>query len=66
MPSIEESRHSGTATEIDAEKNVTEAAVNQEKGHESDGSEFKQDGVRAVEAITMVWSKKMLWVTFVL
>lgn len=29
-------------------------------------SEHKQEGVRGVEAVTRVWSKKLLWTTFVL
>lgn len=34
--------------------------------HESDGSSFKQEGVRQVEAITSVWTTPILWVTFIL
>lgn len=33
---------------------------------DSDDSSFKQEGVRQVEAITSVWSSRMLWVTFIL
>lgn len=33
---------------------------------ESDGSSFKQEGVRQVEAITSVWTTPILWLTFIL
>lgn len=33
---------------------------------DSDGSEVKQEGVAQVEAITTVWSTRMLWTAFVL
>lgn len=29
-----------------------------------DGSAHAQDGVKAVEAVTQIWSRKMLWLTF--
>lgn len=31
-----------------------------------DADSFKQDGVKNVEAVTAVWSKKALWFTFVM
>lgn len=33
---------------------------------ESDGSSFKQEGVRQVEAIASVWTTPILWLTFIL
>lgn len=29
-----------------------------------DGSGHVQDGVKTVEAVTQIWSRKMLWLTF--
>lgn len=29
-----------------------------------DSSQFKQDGVKQVEAVTQVWSKKTMWTVF--
>ncbi|CAM1502212.1 Fc.00g041960.m01.CDS01 [Cosmosporella sp. VM-42] len=36
------------------------------KEHSDDSGEFKQDGVKKVEAITQVWSRKILIATFIL
>jgi hypothetical protein len=36
--------------------------VDSEKGE----GEYKQEGVKNVEAITTAWTKKALWITFVL
>lgn len=50
-------------TEKDIDKGERSAAAS-DADNNSDIN--KQDGVRNVEAVTVVWEKKMLWVTFVL
>lgn len=59
------------ASESDIEKttgqNVVDIHADPLKSEADDaGSEHKQEGVKKVEAITTVWSTKMLWVVFVL
>lgn len=55
--------------EIDIEKNKDAsqdvAEVNDDLKSDSDSS-FKQDGVKKVEAVTTVWTKKTLWIMFAL
>ena len=54
----------------DIEKNRSEEAVvdrdQDEKYATDDSNDRKQDGVKTVEAITITWSKKTLWLMFVL
>ncbi|KAF7561175.1 hypothetical protein G7046_g2992 [Stylonectria norvegica] len=52
----------------DIEKRVPETSeFPEDLKHESDdSSEFKQDGVKHVEAVTQVWSKQMMVIVFVL
>jgi hypothetical protein len=53
--------------EINVEKAAPEVHVTDENtSKELDTDTHKQDGVRRVEAITTVWSKKILWSMFVL
>ena len=35
-----------------------------EEDDSDDSSQFKQDGVKQVEAVTQVWSKKTMWTVF--
>ena len=51
----------------DHEKNMAsgEQAVPSSDG-DNESDTHKQNGVRNVEAVTVAWDKKMLWVTFVL
>lgn len=55
--------------EIDVEKNKDAsqdvAEINDDLKSDSDSS-FKQDGVKKVEAVTSVWTKKTLWIMFAL
>lgn len=58
-----------TTSTDNIEKQPSKDAVSREfsdDGKLDDGSERKQDGVRQVEAITTVWSKKLLVVMFCL
>ena len=52
----------------DQEKHVQEGEKPLKDGNSDtdNSSEHKQEGVRGVEAVTRVWSKKLLWTTFVL
>ncbi|KAL0936305.1 siderophore iron transporter mirb [Colletotrichum truncatum] len=68
-PQTREGYHAGA--EYNMEKvhgqNVVDIHADPMKSNDSDdSSEHKQDGVKQVEAITTVWSKKMLWIVFVL
>lgn len=47
------------------EKGLAQAVINQEDDSD-DSSQFKQDGVRQVEAVTQVWSRATMWTVFVL
>lgn len=67
-PQVSEQNH--VAGENDIEKSTAQNSVD---GHAEpmkldyeEGPEHKQDGVKKVEAITSVWSWKMLWVVFAL
>lgn len=58
-------RHQATTnSDNDTEKQTVDRRLSSQS--DSEGSSFKQEGVRQVEAITSVWTNKMLWVTFVL
>ncbi|KAK6213812.1 major facilitator superfamily transporter [Colletotrichum tabaci] len=63
-------KQSQATEEHDVEKNSAQDVVDIHADPlkpESDGSsEHKQEGVKKVEAITTVWSPKMLWVVFAL
>ena len=50
---------------ITGEQHATELHEDLKENVDS-SSEFKQDGVKKVEAITQVWSRKMLVATFIL
>lgn len=67
-PQVSEQNH--VAGEGDIEKNTAQNVVDIHADPlkpESDGSsEYKQEGVKKVEAITSVWSMKMLWIVFAL
>ncbi|OLN97201.1 Siderophore iron transporter mirB 2 [Colletotrichum chlorophyti] len=64
------SEQNNPAGENDIEKssgqNIVDIHADPMKPEADDSSEYKQDGVKQVEAITSVWSAKMLWVVFVL
>lgn len=49
---------------IDIEKSPSNEP--QDKGEESDGTTFKQNGVKGIEATTSVWDYKTLWLMFCL
>lgn len=40
--------------------------VSDETGSDSDSASVPQAGVQQVEAITQVWDRNMLWITFIL
>ncbi|KDN70834.1 putative major facilitator superfamily transporter [Colletotrichum sublineola] len=67
-PQLSEQHH--VTGEHDIEKNngqnVVDIHANPLKPESDDSSEYKQEGVKKVEAITSVWSMKMLWIVFVL
>lgn len=52
----------------DQEKHVpvNDDAIKEAPYDTDNSSEHKQEGVKGVEAVTRVWSKKLLWTTFVL
>ncbi|KAF9876629.1 major facilitator superfamily transporter [Colletotrichum karsti] len=58
--------HSEDDIEKNTGQNVVDIHADPLKDDSSDSVEHKQDGVKLVEAITTVWSTKMLWVVFVL
>ncbi|EFQ36422.1 major facilitator superfamily transporter [Colletotrichum graminicola M1.001] len=64
------SEQSHVVGEHDMEKNtgqnVVDISADPLKPGSDDSSEHKQEGVKKVEAITSVWSMKMLWVVFAL
>jgi hypothetical protein len=45
---------------LTAQKRVTEFPEDEKENQENEEEEFKQDGVKQVEAITKVWSKQIL------
>lgn len=49
-----------------AEKIADEPKAGSNDLEKSETESFKQDGVKNVEAVTSVWSKKALWLTFVM
>lgn len=51
---------------INNEKRINEGARDVPLDESDNSSGYKQDGVKNVEAVTIAWSKKMLWVSFVL
>ncbi|KAK1542029.1 major facilitator superfamily transporter [Colletotrichum paranaense] len=67
-PHVSEENH--VAGENDIEKSTAQNSVDIHaepmKLDYEEGPEHKQDGVKKVEAITSVWSWKMLWVVFAL
>ncbi|KXH50130.1 major facilitator superfamily transporter [Colletotrichum simmondsii] len=67
-PQVSEQNH--VAGENDIEKSTAQNSVDSHaepmKLDYEEGPEHKQDGVKKVEAITSVWSWKMLWVVFAL
>ncbi|GKT89517.1 siderophore iron transporter mirB [Colletotrichum tofieldiae] len=48
------------------DQNVVDIHADPLKPESDDSSEYKQEGVKKVEAITSVWSMKMLWIVFAL
>ncbi|KAK2031990.1 major facilitator superfamily transporter [Colletotrichum zoysiae] len=68
-PQVSEQNHVTTEAH-DIEKNngqnVVDIRADPSKPESDDASEFKQEGVKKVEAVTSVWSMKMLWVVFAL
>lgn len=50
----------------DQEKRISNGEKIDAASDTDNSSEHKQEGVRGVEAVTRVWSKKLLWTTFVL
>lgn len=56
-----------TAEPRDMEKNEVDVHNGDLSAEKADSdSEYKQEGVRAVEAITQVWTKKVVIITLVL
>ncbi|GJN66742.1 siderophore iron transporter mirB [Purpureocillium lilacinum] len=46
------------------EKDLAQFAAHSKEDDSDDSSQFKQDGVKQVEAVTQVWDKKALWTVF--
>ena len=46
------------------EKDLAQVAAHSKEDDSDDSSQFKQDGVKQVEAVTQVWDKKALWTVF--
>lgn len=68
MAPIDPVENKAVESTIDIEKYPVDGDIVSEvlDDEKSDGSLHKQDGVKRVEAITSVWSKKTLVLTFVL
>ncbi|KAK1990954.1 major facilitator superfamily transporter [Colletotrichum falcatum] len=67
-PQVPEQLHAAGEHDIEKNKgqNVVDVSADPLKPESDDGSAYKQEGVKKVEAITSVWSVKMLWTVFVL
>jgi hypothetical protein len=63
---IDRDQHAAAAIDAGSEHDTEKREQLAAGIDDSDGSEVKQEGVAQVEAITTVWSTRMLWTAFVL
>jgi hypothetical protein len=69
MPTMADVSTAASAPEVDVEKrkDVTQDVTEFNDDLKSDSDfDHKQDGVKKVEAVTSVWTKKTLWIMFAL
>ncbi|CAH0015797.1 unnamed protein product [Clonostachys rhizophaga] len=62
---IDRNQHAAAAVDAGSEHDTEKREQLAAGLDDSDGSEVKQEGVAQVEAITTVWSTRMLWTAFV-